>query len=253
VARLAPRATLAKVFSMIDSRCALRAAVALAALAGAAQAAEPALVARLEQAARGQLVRLAAGASLVEPEFEVTVPSPRAAPACRQPLTIEPLDTRAVARMRFAVQCPDSGGWRYEYVVRARVTAMVAVTAAPVAAGQQLAEEDLVLERRDVSAIGDSIGALEMAGGQASRRSLRAGAVLRQGQLGAPVLVRRGQPVVMVARHEQVEVSTAGEALDSGARDAVVRVRNSANGKVVRMRVTGAGTVEPVDLPALIR
>jgi flagella basal body P-ring formation protein FlgA len=42
----------------------------------------------------------------------------------------------------------------------------------------------------------------------------------------------------------------AGEALDAGAQGAVVRVRNTASGQVVRMRVAGAGTVEPVDMPA---
>jgi flagella basal body P-ring formation protein FlgA len=84
--------------------------------------------------------------------------------------------------------------------------------------------------------------------GQSSRRLLRAGEVLRAGQLAAPVLVKRGDQVVMVARRQQVEVSTSGEALDAGSRGAIVRVRNSASGQVVRTRVTGAGTVEPADL-----
>lgn len=221
--------------------------------AGAAQAAGPALAVQLEQAARAQLLRQAAGASLVEPQFEVEVVAGRPAPACAQPVALEALDTRTLARMRFAALCPGSGGWRYEFVVRARVTALVAVTAAPVAPGQLLAAEQLALERRDVSAIADSIGTLETAAGQSSRRALRAGEVLRQGQLAAPLLVRRGQPVLMVARREQVEVSTAGEALDNGARGAIVRVRNVGNGQVVRMRVTGEGSAEPLDVPGLIR
>jgi flagella basal body P-ring formation protein FlgA len=57
----------------------------------------------------------------------------------------------------------------------------------------------------------------------------------------------------MVARVEGVEVSTAGEALDAGARGASIRVRNSTSGQTLRMRVTGAGTVEPVDMPRLAR
>jgi hypothetical protein len=46
-----------------------------------------------------------------------------------------------------------------------------------------------------------------------------------------------------------IEVSTAGEALDAGARGALVRVRNSTSGQTVRMRVVAPGTVEPVDVP----
>jgi flagella basal body P-ring formation protein FlgA len=67
------------------------------------------------------------------------------------------------------------------------------------------------------------------------------------------VLVKRGDQVLMLARRDQVEVSTSGEALDSGARGAIVRVRNTASGQVVRMRVSGAGTVEPVDTGRISR
>lgn len=226
---------------------ALLASLALPALAATASAPAPSLTARIEQAALAQLVRQADAAGLSEPEFSVTLAGGRAAPACSQPVAIAVLDARTPARMRFAAQCPDSGGWRYEYVVRGAVTAMVAVTAAPVAPGQLLTAADLALERRDVSAVADSFATVEAASGQASRRTLRAGELLRQSQLAAPLLVKRGDAVTMVARHEQVTVSTAGEALDSGAGGAVVRVRN-ANGQVVRMRVSGAGMVEPIGL-----
>ena len=37
--------------------------------------------------------------------------------------------------------------------------------------------------------------------------------------------------------------------IKAGARGAVVRVKNSASGQVVRMRVVGAGAVQPLDLP----
>ena len=230
---------------MPEIRCA---SVLLLLIAGAAQAAEAPLAKTLEAAARAQLERQAEASGLAEPEFAITVVTPRAAPPCRQPLSVEPVDTRSAARMRFAVQCRDTPGWRYEYIVRAKVSAKVAVTAGPVAAGQLLTDDDLVIERRDIGSLSDTIGA-SAAVGQAARRSLRAGEVLRQNQLVAPILVKRGEPVVMLARVEAIEVSTAGEALDSGAQGALVRVRNVANGRVVRMRVIGAGTVEPVDMP----
>lgn len=156
---------------------------------------------------------------------------------------------RNPARMRFVARCPDGRGWRHEFIVRARVSALVAVTAAPVAANQPLAESDVALERRDISTIADAVGMPEQAIGQSSRRSLRAGEVLRSSQLVAPIAVKRGDAVTMVARQDGIEVSMAGEALDAGARGAVVRVKNSASGQVVRMRVLGAGAVQPIDMP----
>jgi flagella basal body P-ring formation protein FlgA len=122
-----------------------------------------------------------------------------------------------------------------------------------VAAGEPLTNATVTLDRRDVTLIPDALGAADAVVGQTSRRSLRPGDVLRAGQLAAPVLVKRGDAVLMVARRDEVEVTTSGEALDSGARGAMVRVRNPSSGQVVRMRVTGAGTVEPVDMARISR
>jgi flagella basal body P-ring formation protein FlgA len=203
---------------------------------------------QVEHAARAQLDKQATAAGLSEPQFEVTVTSARPAPPCAQPLTVEALDTRQLARLRFIVRCPDAGGWKYEYLARAKVSAVVAVAAAPVAPNEPLTNEQVTLERRDISAIADPISVAEQAVGQTSRRMLRAGDILRTSQLAAPVLVKRGDPVLMIARVDGIEVSTSGEALDAGSRGAMVRVRNAASGQVVRMRVAGAGTVEPAGM-----
>jgi flagella basal body P-ring formation protein FlgA len=207
--------------------------IALISVQCTANAGAGSVTGEVEQAARALLARQAESAGLVEPQFDVAVVAARPAPPCAQPVTVEALDTRQPARMRFAVRCPDAGGWRYEYVVRGRLSAMVAVAAAPVAANEPLTDGQVALERRDISAIADPISAPEQAVGQTSRRVLRTGDILRSSQLA--------------------EVSTSGEALDGGSRGAIVRVRNSGSGQVVRMRVTGAGTVEPVAGQALIR
>jgi flagella basal body P-ring formation protein FlgA len=212
-----------------------------------AQAAPQAIPVQIEQLARAELEKQMAAAGLTEPQFEVAVVAARAAPPCSQTVAIEPLDTRSPQRMRFLARCNDTPGWRYEYIVRARVSAMVAVAAAPVAANEALTDTQVTIERRDISNIADPVSTPEEAVGQMSRRMLRPGDILRAGQLSSPVLVKRGDAVLMIARREGIEVSTAGEALDAGARGAVVRVRNAGSGQVVRMRVAGQGAVEPID------
>lgn len=206
-------------------------------------------VALVEKAARAALERQAEANGLVEPKFEVAaVRTNRPLAQCGRGVTVEPADTRQLARMRFTAVCGDTPGWRYEYVVRAKVSARVAVAGADVPAGKVIAPEDVLLERHDISGIPDAIADLTVLDGMAARRALRSGDVLRMNMLAAPTLVRRGDAVRIVARREQIEVSMAGEALDPGARGALVRVRN-ANGNTIRARVTGAGTVEPADLP----
>jgi flagella basal body P-ring formation protein FlgA len=216
------------------------------------EAAQPISLA-IEQAAREQIDKQLLSSGLSEPQVELNVLSARPAPPCPVPVEVEALETRQFARMRFLARCPasnGSAGWRQDFVVRARVSAVVAVTAAPVGPSQPISIDQVTLERRDVTLVNDAIGAPELAVGQTSRRSLRAGEILRSSQLAAPLVVKRGDQVQMVARIEGIEVSMAGEALDAGALGAVVRVRNATSGQVVRMRVAGAGTVEPLDLPA---
>jgi flagella basal body P-ring formation protein FlgA len=232
---------------MIAFRKATLVASSFALVCAFAHAAPQSIPVQIEQAARAELERQMAAAGLTEPQFEVSVVTARATPPCVQNVAIEALDTRSPQRMRFLARCNDTPGWRYEYIVRARVTAMVAIAAAPVAANEALTDAQVTIERRDISNIADPISSPEEAVGQMSRRMLRPGDILRSGQLSAPVLVKRGDAVLMVARREGIEVSTAGEALDAGARGAMIRVRNAGSGQVVRMRVAGPGTVEPID------
>lgn len=226
--------------------------LALPLLAAPAFAA-PSIASQVEEAARAQLEQQAAASGLAEARFELTVVPPRVAPACTGPVEVDTLDTRQPSRMRFAVRCPGPGSSRQEYIVRARISAPVVVLAAPVAANEVLTDAHVTVGQRDITSIANPVTDPLAAVGQTSRRSLRAGDVLRNNSLSAPVLVKRGDAVVMIARIEGIEVSTAGEALDSGARGAAVRVRNSASGQTVRMRVTAPGTVEPLAMPRISR
>ncbi len=204
---------------------------------------------QVEQLAQEQLARQAASAGLLEPLFQVAVvKTTRVMPPCPARVLLEAVDSRSPQRMRFVASCPGAGGWRHEMLARATVTARVAVTTAPVTANTPIEAGEVELARRDVTMIADSIASLPAVVGLSSRRSLRAGEVLRQGQLASPVLVKRGAPVNIVARKEQVQVSMDGVAMDAGAQGEVIRVRNAGSGTIIRARVVEAGVVEPAEL-----
>ncbi|WP_228893133.1 flagellar basal body P-ring formation chaperone FlgA [Pseudoduganella aquatica] len=210
-------------------------------------------VALVEQTAREALLRQADASGLAEAEFEVAaVRTSRPLPACPSPVAVGVLDARQATRLRLVASCPGEGGWKYEFVVRAKITARVAVMAAEVPSGRAVEAADVALERRDISLVPDAVSDLALLEGMSARRSLRSGELLRQNMLTAQLLVKRGEAVRIVARNEQIEVSMAGEALDPGARGALIRVRNN-NGNVIKARVTGAGMVEPADLPVSIQ
>jgi len=204
------------------------------------------------QAARQFLLDQAAHAGWQKPVVEVSVIGERKSLACPRPVNVEPLDTRYPGRMRFAAHCPGAEGGRLNFVVRGEISAEILVTTTALSAGRGIAGADLTLERRDITTIPDALSEPAAVVGQSSRRSLRSGQIVQRQMLVAPMLVRRGDAVHVVARSGPVEVTTSGEALDAGRSDDIIRVRNTATGKVIRTRVRASGTVEPVDLPMLI-
>lgn len=215
--------------------------------------AAPSIASQVEETARAELEKQAEAAGLTDARFDLTMVPPRAAPACTGPVEVDVLDTRQATRMRFAVRCPGPGAGRQEYIVRARVTASVVIAATPIAANEILTDAHVTVGQRDITSITDPVISPIDAVGQTSRRLLRAGDVLRNSSLSAPILVKRGDAVVMIARQDGIEVSTAGEALDAGAKGAMVRVRNASSGQIVRMRVSAAGMVEPADMAPINR
>ncbi|WP_229489712.1 flagellar basal body P-ring formation chaperone FlgA [Pseudoduganella namucuonensis] len=199
------------------------------------------------------LERHAETAGWSDPVFELAaVRGARPIPPCGQAVTVETPELRQPSRVRLVAVCPGAEGWRYDFVVRAKITANVAVLAADIPAGRAVAAADVALRRTDISTLTETVSDLAALEGMSARRSLRNGEVLRQNMLVAMPLVKRGDAVRIVARREQIEVSMAGEALDTGARGALVRVRN-VHGHVIRARVTGAGLVEPADMPISIQ
>ena len=207
------------------------------------------LLSKVQEAAKNQLQNHAQSQRWLEPEFDVeVVRNNRVIPPCPSETRVESMDPRGIARMRFVVVCPSLQGWRYEYLVRGKVSAKVAVAANDLMPGKILSPIDLLHQRHDITLIPDTFSDFGELEGMAARRTIRAGEVIRSNMLTAPQLVKRGDQVRIVARREQIEVSMSGEALDNGVRGAIIRVRNS-SGTQIRARVIDAGTVEPAELP----
>ena len=128
------------------------------------------------------------------------------------------------------------------------MSARIVLAANEIGAGKIIADEDVLLERHDISTLADSVSDPQEVVGMSAKRTIRVGEVLRTGALGAPIQVKRGDIVNIVASRDQVTVTMSGEAMDAGARGSVVRVKNT-SGNIIRARVTGPGTVQPADMP----
>ncbi len=217
-----------------------------------ALAALPAATADLDsqvvETARRALLDQADQAGLLAAEVQLTQPSPRARPACPAGWDIALQDSRSLSRIRLVARCVDDSAKvpPQDYLLRATLSAEVLVMTQSVSTGQPVGEADVQLQRRDISQTTDALSTLDT--GLAARTSLRPGQVLQKRLLVAAVIVRRGDAVRILASRDGVRVEGQGEALDSGARQAVIRVRNLNSGRIIQARVLETGLVEPAEL-----
>jgi len=108
-----------------------------------------------------------------------------------------------------------------------------------------IGSEDIATRRQDISMLdGDLIQDPKQAVGQKLKLSLPAGAVLYAQNLDAPPLVNRGERVTIMAKSQAIQITTPGEARNSGALGEMVRVKNLTSRREIHARVTGVGIVE---------
>ncbi|MCS3806830.1 flagella basal body P-ring formation protein FlgA [Chromobacterium alkanivorans] len=204
--------------------------------------------AAVEQTARALLLQKLEKAGLEAARVNVKALPPRGfnAPSCPEPVRVAALDERAPSRMRLQARC-DAAGWDAEFIVRAEISARVAVAARDIPARSLLDAGDIEWMERPVLDPADMVGAKTKLEGLSNRTALRQGQPLRLKALEASLLVKRGEEVRIVARNSSIEVVAAGEALGNGRQGEIIRVRNSATGKVIRARASQPGEVNPVD------
>lgn len=202
-------------------------------------------------AALEQLKTLAAKDGLTDAQITLAVLPPKPPlPACPRPFTFSIGDARQLGRMTVTARCPETGA-PFRLIARATVKATVPVAARDIEARQPIVADDLADEPRDIASLTDTVTRAEDAIGRSSRRAVHAGQILRRRHLQTPELIRRGQTVRVVARVGQAEIVNTGVAMQSGGKDDVIpiRVGGRSNRKTVDVRITAAGTAEPVGLP----
>jgi flagella basal body P-ring formation protein FlgA len=165
--------------------------------------------------------------------------------SCTQPLQVKTLSPRPalLSRQRYRVECA-APAWNVNVTSQADVSVLLLVARHTLERDQSLGADDVHTRRQSVSKHRQGIyGRAADIEGLSAKRRIRAGQVLSPPLLGAPLLVRRGQMVTIVATHDGIEAATQGEALSNGSAGDLIRVRNQSSEKVIETQVTGEGVV----------
>jgi flagella basal body P-ring formation protein FlgA len=120
----------------------------------------------------------------------------------------------------------------------------VAVARSDIARGEVIAEADL--EYKAVPAVranGSVVRAITDAAGMEARRALKAGELIRAGDLKRPTMVAKGSSVTMVFDAPGMRLSAVGRAMAEGAEGDTITVLNPTSFRKVEAVVIKPGTV----------
>ncbi|WP_349369009.1 flagellar basal body P-ring formation chaperone FlgA [Salinarimonas sp.] len=184
----------------------------------------------------------------IEIAFDGTPPTLLVAPDVAEPVAIADLAYDPATR-RFSGAAyigPHAAERRAQAPVSgvARRVVEVAVLVREIPRGEAVSASDYRIERRPVEltpadARLDALALEE----RVARRTLTAGAALRQGDLERPMLVSRNDVVLMLYERGALTLTLRGRARQAGARGDVIDVENPVSERILQAEVIGPGTV----------
>ena len=165
-------------------------------------------------------------------------------PACVKLQSFLPLGSKLWGNSNIGVRCSQGAEWTLYVPVTVRVQAPVVVASRPLPSGKILADEDLTLQMAELTQLpAGVISAAQEAVGKVLSAGVVAGHPLRQDMLRAPIVVRQGQSVRLIAQGKGFKVSSEGKALSNAAVGQNVQVK-AQNGQTVCGVVQADGSIE---------
>jgi flagella basal body P-ring formation protein FlgA len=114
----------------------------------------------------------------------------------------------------------------------------------PIAPGETIAAGDIETVTLPAERLNQTfvVAAAELVG-KTPKRSIRPGEPIRPGDIQAPIVIRKGELIVVTLQSAVLYLTAQGKALEDGALGQAIRVANTRSGKVLDATVTGSGAV----------
>jgi flagella basal body P-ring formation protein FlgA len=167
-------------------------------------------------------------------------------PTCKTPLTgFLPTGRQLIGNTTIGIRCSGSKPWTIYIPASVKAMRKVVITTRPVLRNSAISKADIRLEERDVTSGSDTyIFDPEHVLGKLAKRALPSAASLTPAMLSEPILVRRGQQVIILAQGAGIEVRMAGTALMDGAEGQIIRAKNKRSNRTVEGQVIQPGVIK---------
>jgi len=180
-------------------------------------------------------------------EINVNALDPRLKlPTCKEPLSgFLPTGGQLIGNTTIGIRCSGSKPWIIYVSASVKAMRKVVVTTRPILRNTAISEADIRLEERDITTGSDTyIFDPEHVLGKLVKRALSSSISLTPSMLSEPILVRRGQQVIILAQGAGIEVRMAGTALMDGAEGQIIRAKNMRSKRTVEGQVIQLGVIK---------
>jgi flagellar basal body P-ring formation protein FlgA len=151
---------------------------------------------------------------------------------------------RDLSRLRYDISCRDGQGWAVAVTVKPDIYLPIWVAKNTLERGKVVAASDIELKKKNITAAqGGYITNPDEIVGLTVKRRIRNLQPVLPAQLEQPILVTRGQQVLMIAEQDGIEARMLGEALKNGRKGELIKVKNLSSGRTVTAMVEDIGSV----------
>ena len=168
----------------------------------------------------------------------------RLTPCQETPQAFLPAGARLQGKLTVGLRCAGPKPWTVYVPAHIRIYTEVMAAAIPLGRGEQVGKDDIIAVRQELSELRSGyFNRHEDVVGKVVKRAMNAGQVFSPQRLKAPLLVRRGEEVTILATTGGLSVRVRGKALKDAARGEQLPVRNTNSKRVIQAVAIEPGTV----------
>lgn len=164
---------------------------------------------------------------------------------CNKPLRYKaPRQLNRSGNILISISCDAPVSWKTYAPLSVNVSQEVLVAAGPIARNSPVNASNTRLSQMNLDSFRNQyLTDINQIQGKVAQRNFRAGQVISSDMLTDPVLVKRGDRVLILAKAGEARVKMFGVALGAGKRGQQIRVRNSSSSRIISAQVTASGRV----------
>jgi len=140
----------------------------------------------------------------------------------------------------------DGSSGRVELSLKVSLRKMVVVALRDLSWHEVIGDGDVAVVEKEIDPLFPACTSLSEVLGKSLKKPIRKGEVVIKSYLDSPNVIKRGSPVIIVAKVGGVEVKAQGKACESGGVGDQIEVLNTSTGRRIKAVVVGPGMVEAI-------